>query len=109
MVGFSSSLWIRVVDWLGRGAHGHDGVWWVAYAYMASMLHGSARTIHMLVAISGQHLMLVSLPDAVYHVLFSLVATLRVARLTFQIRKLCLVGVETVTRVIFNLPECIEP
>ena len=34
-------------------------VWWVAYACMSSMLHGSARTSHMLVAISGQLLMTV--------------------------------------------------
>ena len=36
-------------------------VWWVAYAYMSSMLHGSASTIRMLVAISGQPLMTVFL------------------------------------------------
>ena len=31
-------------------------VWWVAYARMSSVLHGSARTILILVAISGQPL-----------------------------------------------------
>ena len=34
-------------------------VCWMAYAYMSSMLHGSAPTIHMLVATSGQPLMTV--------------------------------------------------
>ena len=39
-------------------------VWWVSDAHMSTMLHGSARTSHMLVAISGQLLMTVFfLPD----------------------------------------------
>ena len=42
-------------------------VWWVAYAYMSSTLHGNARTIHMLVATSSQPLMTVFLPNPTYH------------------------------------------
>ena len=42
---------IRVVDLME--------VWWVALAYMSSVLPGSARTIHMFVAISSQPLMTV--------------------------------------------------
>ena len=44
-------------------------VWWVACAYMTSMLHGSARTILMLVATSGQPLMTFLLSDPNYHFL----------------------------------------
>ena len=37
-------------------------VWWVAHTYTSFLLHGTALTIHMLVATSGQRLM-AFLPD----------------------------------------------
>ena len=52
------------------------------------------------------HLSLVVFSGVVDEQLVVFVATFRVARLTLQTRTLWLVGVATVTRVTFDLPEC---